>query len=105
MVTQSQIQDLANRIAAEFQPQRIVLFGSRATGGVHTDSDVDLLVVMSFDGPVLRKTVEMLDSVDPSFAVDLLLHTPEEANWRYQGGDPLVCEAFDRGVVLYEAAA
>jgi predicted nucleotidyltransferase len=105
MVTEQDIRDLAARIAAEFRPQKIILFGSRASGAPHEDSDVDLLVIMPFAGPTLRKTVEILDRVDPQFAVDLLLRTPEEAARRYEALDPIVREAFDRGRVLYEAAA
>lgn len=33
-------------IAAEFSPDKIILFGSYAYGTPHEDSDVDILVVM-----------------------------------------------------------
>ena len=105
MVTDQEIRELARRIAEEFHPQRIVLFGSRAQGTAGQESDVDLLVIMPFRGPALSKTVEILDRVNPQFPVDLLLRTPEEAAWRYKGGDPIITEAFDSGVTLYEAAA
>jgi len=45
-VTQEQIQEYSDRIAAEFKPERIILFGSYAYGAPTRDSDVDLLVVM-----------------------------------------------------------
>lgn len=104
-MTEQDIRAVAARIAAEFRPQRIILFGSRAAGTPREDSDVDLLVVMPFEGPALRKTVEILDRVNPAFAVDLILHRPEEAARRYAALDPVVREAYQRGVVLYEAAA
>jgi predicted nucleotidyltransferase len=34
------------QIAAQFDPERIILFGSHAYGTPNADSDVDLLVVM-----------------------------------------------------------
>ena len=106
MVTDEQIRALADRIAEEFHPQRIILFGSLARGEAREDSDVDLLVVLDFKGSHLGKSAEILSAVHPrTFAVDLLVRTPEEMMWRYEGGDPLVREAVDRGVVLYEAAA
>jgi len=37
---------MANKIAATFRPQCIILFGSWARGEQTPDSDVDLLVVM-----------------------------------------------------------
>jgi predicted nucleotidyltransferase len=36
----------ARAIAAEFQPNKTILFGSYAYGTPHDDSDVDLLIVM-----------------------------------------------------------
>jgi uncharacterized protein len=105
MVTDQQIRDLAARIAAEFHPQRIILFGSRATGHAREDSDVDLLVILPFDGRARALAVQMLDSANPRYAVDLLVRTPEEIRWRYEQGDPIVREAMDRGIVLYETAA
>ncbi len=106
MVTDQDIRDLAARIAAEFNPQRIILFGSRAVGAAREDSDVDLLVVMRFEGSSLTKAVEIIARVHPrTFAIDLVVKTPEEMVWRYEGGDPLVREAIDRGRVLFEAAA
>jgi Nucleotidyltransferase domain len=40
------IRRYARAIADEFQPDRIILFGSYAYGMPHADSDVDLLVVI-----------------------------------------------------------
>ncbi len=50
MINEKKIADLGNRIAKEFQPERIILFGSYAYGKPRPDSDVDLLVVLPFDG-------------------------------------------------------
>jgi predicted nucleotidyltransferase len=38
---------IKRRIVRDFQPQRIILFGSQARGEAREDSDVDLLVVLS----------------------------------------------------------
>lgn len=37
---------LVQRIVAAVQPQRIILFGSRARGDHRMDSDIDVLVIM-----------------------------------------------------------
>ena len=102
MVAMSDIQDLAARIVREFEPERIILFGSRAYGQPRDDSDVDLLVILPFDGRSLEMSLEILNRTDPAFAIDLLARRPDEAARRYTEGDPLIREAFDRGKVLYE---
>ena len=44
------IQDVCRQIVDAVQPQKIILFGSYAYGQPAADSDVDLLVVMPFEG-------------------------------------------------------
>jgi len=66
------------------------------------DSDVDLLVVLDFDGKGFRKSLEILNRVDSDFSVDLVARCPEDTARRYEEGDPLIREALDHGKVLYE---
>jgi len=50
MVRMEQIEDVGRRIATEFHPDQVVLFGSHAQGTAGADSDVDILVVVQFEG-------------------------------------------------------
>jgi predicted nucleotidyltransferase len=102
MVDEKSIQDLADRIAREFQPEKIILFGSFAYGVPRPDSDVDLLVLLPFEGKGFRKSLDILNRVNPEFSVDLIARRPDDTLRRYTEGDPLVREALDRGKVLYE---
>jgi len=102
MANQKSIMELSQRIVREFQPERIILFGSYAYGEPGPESDVDLLVVLPFEGRSLRKSLEILNRVAPEFPVDLLVRRPEDTARRYTEGDPLIREAIDRGKVLYE---
>jgi uncharacterized protein len=102
MIDEKKIVDLGERIAREFQPERIILFGSYAYGKPRPDSDVDLLVVLAFDGKGFRKSLEILNRIDPDFPVDILARRPEDTARRYEEGDPLIREAVDHGKVLYE---
>ena len=102
MVDQRRIAELSERIVREFQPERIILFGSYAYGQPRPDSDVDLLVVLPFEGKGFRKSLEILNRVSPEFSVDLLARRPEDTARRYSEGDPLIREALEHGKVLYE---
>ena len=102
MVDERRIAKLSERIVREFQPERIILFGSYAYGQPRPDSDVDLLVVLPFEGKAFRKSVEILNRISPEFSVDLLARRPEDTARRYAEGDPLIREALDHRKVLYE---
>jgi predicted nucleotidyltransferase len=103
MVDEKTIQDLCNRIVQEFQPERIILFGSYAYGNPTPDSDVDILVVLPFEGKNFTKSFEILNRANPAFPIDLLARRPDDTERRYREGDPLIREALDHGKVLYES--
>ena len=102
MVPREQIQALADEIAAKFAVERIVLFGSHAYGRPTADSDVDLLVLMEFEGRAFPQEVAIRLAVRPAFAWDTIVRTPADAARRYRQLDPLVRDAFDKGQVLYD---
>lgn len=102
MIEMDAIQDVANRIAEEFDPEQIILFGSYAYGQPTQDSDVDLLVILPFEGRSFYKSLEILKQVNPPFPVDLLARKPGDTERRYAEGDPLIREALDKGKKLYE---
>ncbi len=98
-----QIQQFCEQIAREFQPERIILFGSHAYGKPHPFSDVDLLVVMPFEGSPLQQAARILTKLEPAMSVDLLVRTPEQVQQRLAMQDSFMREIVERGKVAYEA--
>jgi predicted nucleotidyltransferase len=45
-VTESLLQEITRRIVEGFDPKKVILFGSQASGTSRADSDIDLLVIM-----------------------------------------------------------
>ena len=102
-VDMNRIEDLAARIAREFKPEKIVLFGSYAYGHPTSDSDVDLLVILKFDGKPVRKAIEIRNRLNPSLPLDLLVRTPEQIANRVVQNDWFMREILERGRTLYAA--
>lgn len=102
MVGINEITEISRQIVNDFQPEKIILFGSYAYGTPDSNSDVDLLVILPFKGKPFRKSLEVLERINPQFSIDLLVRDPEDINRRYREGDPLIREALDKGKVLYE---
>ena len=103
MVTMSQIKDFGRRIGREFRPERVVLFGSYARGVATDDSDVDLLIILPFEGKSVHQSVQMRLRLRPAFPVDLIVRTPENVRQRLEMGDGFMREILEEGKVLYEA--
>ena len=101
MVRPEAIQALCEGIVRAFHPERVVLFGSYAYGQPKEDSDVDLLVIMSFSGKAPRLAAAMVAHLRPIFPVDILVRDPVTLQRRLDLGDPFLREVMDRGKVLY----
>lgn len=50
MSSLNEIEKYANKIADRFNPEKIILYGSAAKNRTSENSDVDLLVIMNFEG-------------------------------------------------------
>jgi len=103
MVTVREINAFCRQMAEEYQPVRIVLFGSHAGGRPRPDSEVDMLVVMRFQGSEVSKSAEMIRKLSPPFAVDLVVRTPADVDRRLAMNDFFLKEVTNRGRILYES--
>lgn len=101
-----QIDRLCRAIAVKFRPDKIILFGSHAYGTPRSESDVDLLIVMPFEGSPFRQAGVVLDHVVQTVGVmplDLLVRTPQQVQERIQMGDSFMREILEHGQIIYEA--
>jgi predicted nucleotidyltransferase len=96
------IQAVVDIIAAKFDPDQIILFGSHAYGSPKPWSDVDLLVIMESDHHPVEVSQEMLQALPPFlFSVEILVRSAETIRRRIQLGDAFLKEITTRGKVLY----
>ncbi|MBI5912962.1 nucleotidyltransferase domain-containing protein [Candidatus Azambacteria bacterium] len=95
------IQETADRIGKEYNPEKIILFGSYAWGNPTEDSDVDLFIVKETEN-----TRDMARKIDRfvfprQFAMDLIVYTPAQVQKRMELKDFFVEDIFEKGKVLY----
>jgi len=98
------IKDKALAIVKSYQPEKIILFGSYATGTPTSDSDVDLLVIMDTEKSTWDVSVEISLMLKHSFPMDIIVKTPQEIDKRLKYGDFFIQEIMENGRVLYERA-
>ncbi len=97
-----EIQRMVNRIVKEFQPERVILFGSHARGEGGPDSDVDLLIVMPVEGSKRDKSIEIGVALhDVRIPKDIIVTTPEEFEWRKEIAGTIERPAVMEGKTLY----
>ena len=101
-VPMSVIRRFARQVAERFHPEKIILFGSYAYGRPHADSDVDILVIMPARNQH-DQAAKIRWAVPRPFAIDLIVRTPKNLDWRLANGDMFHTEIVTKGRVLYEA--
>jgi uncharacterized protein len=97
-----QIAQFSEKIVKDFHPYKIILFGSQAYGTPTPESDIDLLVVMDYEGRHTIQAIKILQHLNTLVPIDLLVRTPTQVNDRLRLGDRFMQEIMDRGKVLYE---
>ena len=96
-----QVRSLADCIAKEIGPRRIILFGSHARGQAGSDSDVDLLVIT--DRPAGNDaSLNLRRKIEYSFPLDLIVCDKKRLARRIRAGDFFLQDAIKCGKVLYE---
>ena len=96
------IRAFARKVAEQFRPEKIILFGSHAYGTPHQDSDVDILVIMPARNEH-DQSFKIRLAIPAPFAMDLIVRTPKNIGWRLEAGESFHTEIVTKGKVLYEA--
>lgn len=95
--------EMTRRLAAEFDPCQIYLFGSHAWGQPNEDSDVDLFVIVPDSDESSRERGLRARTClkDLRVAKDILVKTQAEVDWASRVYASLESEILECGVKLY----
>ena len=87
----------------EVQPQKVILFGSMASGNVAEWSDLDLVIIQETQQPFIRRSEEIALLCLAPVGVDYLVYTPAEFEQMIADQNPFVLEEIiKKGKILYE---
>ena len=101
ILTDTEIHDGVWKAFAQFNPHRIILFGSHASGTADEESDIDLIVVYDTKKRFLDRLRELYMAWELEKGVDILAYTPREFA-ELKEKRAFVRDAVANGKVLYE---
>lgn len=105
MIDSEKINDIVVRIANKFNPERIILFGSYATGMPGKDSDLDLLIIRDTALPMHERGNEIrLSLIGTGIPVDILVFTKSEFETEKHKKFSFLSSVLKNSKVLYEQA-
>jgi len=103
MIAQEKISEIVNKIASGNNPDKIILFGSYATGNPNENSDLDLFVIKKSDLPRPQRTIQVRKMLFGSMIpIDLIVYTPKEIDESRANKFSFVNEVLKTGKTLYE---
>jgi uncharacterized protein len=94
---------MVNRIAAKFNPDKIIQFGSYAAGTPDENSDLDLLIIKDSDLPRHKRSFEIRKFlIGSKIPMDALIYTHKEFNEEMKEKFSFISGAIKNSKVLYE---
>ncbi len=102
--TKKFIGGIARKIAKDYMPDKIILFGSHAYGRPGKDSDIDLLIIKQTSARHIDRAVkirEIIKNENRLAAIEPLVYTPKEIKIRLEMEDDFIRNIMEKGVILY----
>ncbi|MDP2691647.1 MAG: nucleotidyltransferase domain-containing protein [bacterium] len=100
------LQKIRDTLVREYQPDKIILFGSRAWGKPRKDSDYDLFIVKKgVKKRIHRRTgdvIRVLIRSDIWTPIDALVYNQREINKSRMSGSQFFNKVLNKGKILYE---
>jgi uncharacterized protein len=97
------LKQITDRLVAEFNPERIILFGSHAWGNPHADSDLDILIVVnSSDAPPTKRATRAYRCLQGIKApIEVIVSTNKELERYRSVPASMTKKILERGVTIY----
>lgn len=104
MISEKVIREITDIITKEYKPDKIILFGSYASGDSTSESDLDLLIISDREKekPRRKRGLSLLFKLRKyHFSKDLLIYSKDEIEKWKNVDSAFITEINRNGVVIY----
>ncbi len=98
------IDEVVEKIKNEYQPEKIILFGSYAYGTPTEDSDIDLFIVKETEKELVYRFADvkrLIYKPERNISISPLVLTPAEIDQQLSRGNDFLAEVLEKGEILY----
>ena len=92
-------------LSADATVERLIVFGSMATGALHEWSDIDLVVVKQTDLPFYKRLTLAYRTLRPTIETDVVVYTPAEFAQMAKSRWFVRDEILPKGALIYERSS
>lgn len=93
---------ITKHIKEQYKPDKIILFGSCATGNIKPSSDIDMFIIKQSKKRRVDRIKDVLLKIDNNLPFEPLVYTPDEVKERIELGDFFIQDILKKGRILYE---
>ena len=89
-------------ISTQLRPEKVYLFGSRASGRANPESDVDVLLI--YDGHESHRDIRIKTHrlfQNPTFSLDVFVQSSKEFDAQKKVANTLAREVMERGILCH----
>jgi len=102
MISQEKINEVINRIVKNINPEKIILFGSYASGNPSEESDLDILIVKEMRMPRYKRSREVKKHLrGMKIPIDVIVYTKKEIKKWENTETAFINQAIKQGKLLY----
>ena len=102
MISQEKIKEVIDRIVKNINPEKIILFGSYASGNPGEDSDLDILVIKEMKMPRYKRSREVKKHLrGMKIPIDVIVYTKKEVKEWKDTKTAFINQAMKQGKLLY----
>ncbi|MDO9399146.1 MAG: nucleotidyltransferase domain-containing protein [bacterium] len=99
---QAEVRKIRDQIVKEYNPQKIILFGSYAKNCQKENSDADLVVIKNTKDRMFKRMEKISKVIHSPLGTDVLIYTPKEWQKRVDEEDYFLMEIQKTGKIIYE---
>ena len=96
------LQQIISSIVKLVNPDKIILFGSRATGKAKKDSDYDVLILKKFCKKKALRRKLYSNGLNAGVPVDMIVNTPNQFDKLKEYYSYVYYDIAKEGIVIYE---
>lgn len=101
MNNKKEVEKIINQIVKKYKPEKIILFGSFASGKTKENSDVDLLVIKKTKDRFTTRLFKIAEIIKSSLGTDILVYTPKEWKSALEEENYFIEEINKKGKLVY----
>lgn len=102
ILLKKELERIERIIIKDYDPLKIIIFGSLVEGIINEGSDIDILIIKDTPKRPIDRCIELANLTRPNVGVDFFVYTPQEIKYFLKEKYSFLVDVLNKGKILYE---